>query len=1005
MALPLLNAYLDDGGDEIVLVEQTPDGLPKERRVRAQYTTYHRAEDIDHTLMRVLKRSDMVRSIAKEGDDWVRVTWTSHETRRTARYKFKDQGVEVFEGDVDPVMFHLVHTNAKIARPRRFSLDLETDSRVPLSRKQDMRILSWAITDFVTEKTTGMLLEEDTDDAEEALLLALVEEIEKYDQALIWEGDWDGGEFDSFVFDARVRRRGIGVDARRWMWLNQLAVWRKMNQHSAESGAEKESMKLGDIAFEQIGEGKEEVPDFVRERFGEKADRGLGAITWELWEAGGKFRELLLTYNKRDAELLVKLEKRKQFLTLFQAVCEVCGIPPVNDSLQPTRQMDGYILRLGRELNHRFPSKTFREDHEDKGKFKGAVVFRPKSVPHKKDETLGIEEWTREDATAWLRENGFANGILRDVHVCDFSSLYPSVMRTYNLDGSTIVGRRSASVVKKDGVLPGTIWSPGTCVVTTAERKGFLPLAFETLTAMRKKFSDLAASLEPGSDAWKDAMAISTAYKVTSNSFYGGGATPFSRFNNRDASESCTQNGVHFLKLTAEEAEKREMVLVYGDTDSNMVIGTSEDAFRTFVSWLNRKKFPEVVKSHGCVENHISLAFEKTFERVVFLSAKAYIGRFAQYKGTPATRECHGLQRKFDKKRGDFIWFDPTDPDPKNPEVVSAGPECRECGSIGGLVDEPEIKGVAYKRGDRGKLARELQGKIIDLLVGGVRVRGAAGKKVPIFQTGTFSVEPGLRTPTEDLQVYRRVIEAARNHVLAEPLPLDEVRLSAGLKGSLKSYAKDCTDAHVRIARILEARGQLMAEGVRVEYVVVDGSRSPQEVIPAEDYAGDCDRFYLWERVYRPSMTLLESAFPEEDWGVYEDVRPRKTPKRAQVAEEQLGLMLKNPEKRLRAVDEDMRARMSVVRRREDEDRDELAVPMFRSQPLIVRVPEEAGEPALIRLKEVFKQHPGAQQVQIVIALKSGAEAMLGTPIRVSPGPKLREAVDRAIQPDGAAAP
>lgn len=976
-ALPVLNAYLDDGGDEIVVVEQLQDGTPKERRVRAQYTSYHLTADIDAATMRLLKQAEQVKHIVHESEKWTRIGWRSDGERKQARYKFKDIGIETYEGDVDPVMYFLVSTKARIAKPRRCSLDFETDSRVPLSRKHEMRVLSWAVTDFATGETVDGVLEEDTDDAEAALLEKLVVVLSRFDQVLIWEGDWEGGEFDTVIFEARTRKRGLGVDPRKWMWLNQLAVWKKMNMHSASSGAEKESFKLEDIAHEQLGEGKEKAPQFVIDRFGERAKRGLGAITWELWEAGGEFRELLRRYNRRDAELLVKLEGRKQFLTLFQAVCEVCGIPPIDRSLQPTRQMDGFILRLGRDFDHRFPSKTFREEQEDKGKFKGAVVFNPKSVP---DDEKG---WSKEQARAWRDANGLTNGILRNVHVCDFASLYPSVMRTYNLDGTTIVGRERS----RERVAPGLIWSPGTGIVTTTERKGYLPITFETLVGKRKQFSELAASLPAGSEAWADAMAISTAYKVTANSFYGGGATPFSRFNNRDASESCTQNGVHFLKITAAESEKRGMVLVYGDTDSVFVMKPSEQAYRAFVNWLNTKRFPAEVKSHGCVENHISLAFEKTFERIVFLSSKAYVGRYSQYKGTPATRECHGLHRVFKKARG-FVWVAPDDPNPKDPKVIVEGDTCRECGGIGALVDDPEIKGVAYKRGDRGKLARELQGKIIDLLVGGVKVRNDAGKKVPIFTTGYFAVDEKMRGPTEDIDVFRRVVEAARNHVLAEELTLDEVKLSNAMKGSLKSYAANETGAHVRVARILAERGTPIGEGMRIEYVVVDGTKSPQVVIPAEDFNGDCDRFYLWERAYRPTKSMLIAAFPdlEDEWEAFENVRPKKPRGRAaKVPDTQLGLMLVKPTK-------------------PREDIDEIAVPMYSAAPLVVRVPEAAGEAAIDRLKDVFKAHPGARSVQIVLALNSGAEATLALPhdIRVSTGPKLREAVDRALAGDSA---
>jgi DNA polymerase elongation subunit (family B) len=947
---PVLNCYLDDDGQHVIVVEQV-DGKAKERRVRATYATFHRAGDLNDALLRDLKRSEFVRSVAKTDDGWIKIGWRDDYSRRQARYKFRDIGVDVFEGDVDPVLFWLIESKATIAKPRRCSLDFEADSRVPLSRKQDMRVLSWACTDFQTGVTTKMVLEADTEAAERRLLEALVRYLDDYDQITVWEGDWKGGEFDTFLFEARTRRCGMGVDPRRWIWLNQLAVWKKMNAHSAESGAEKESYKLEDIAFEQLGRGKVKAPAWVVEAIGDKALQSLGAVTWELWERGGEFRQLMLDYNGEDAEILVQLEQKKGYLALFQATCELCHLPPTTQALQPTRQMDGYIIPLGRAREHRFPTRPFRDaedEEEDKGKFRGAVVFHPKSVP---DEANG---WTKEHAKKWREDNGFRNGILSGVHVCDFKSLYPSVMRTYNLSADAVAGwMTDKELAQKGGVPAGHCRSPGTGLVTRLDPEGYLPLALRDLMRLRQHYADEAAKLSPGTAEWQDMMAKSTACKVTANSFYGGGGSKYSRFNHRDVSEACTQNGVHFLKLTASEGEQRGMVLVYGDTDSNMVVGPTEEGFRRFVAWINGKKIPAEVASHGCRENFVELAFEKTFDRIVFVAAKAYVGRYSQYKGTPAKRECHGATFKH-------------------------GEACPSCGGHGKLAGEPEIKGVAWKRGDKGKLARELQGKVIDLLVGGVKLKDESGRKVP--------ANPGIETPTEDIAEYFKVLEATRTHVLGGELPLSEVRLSKALSKSLREYGKDASEAHVRAAKMLEDRGQHMSRGMRVEYVVVDGSKSPQAVIPAEDYAGECDRFYLWEKVYAPTKLLLEAAFPDHDWESWGDVRPKAPTKRGKAAPEgQLGLSLTERPKAPAP------------------DYGELAVPGFSIRPLVVRVPEAAGTAAIDRVTKVLLAHPGARRVELVVALASGDEAVLGVPLLVSTSPKLKAAVERAIAGDDAA--
>jgi hypothetical protein len=934
-------------------------------------------------------------------------------------------------------------------------------------------------------------------------------------------------------------------------------------------------------------------------------------MTFELWNEGGKYRELLLRYNARDSQLLRKLEAKKGYIALFQSLCEVCGIVASTQSLFPTRQMDGFMLRLGRDRDHRFPTKSYRDDddlEEEQAKYRGAFVMHPKTVGSTKD-------YDEHAARAWRLANGMTNGILFNVHVCDFASLYPSVMRSWNLSGDVVLGWGKTLEAARKQYGNDVCVSPGTDLVTRTDVVGFLPLALAELIRLRKEFSDLAASLPPGTVEWNDAMSKSTAYKVAANSFYGAGGSKYSRFNHRDVSEACTQNAVHLLKLTAAEAERRSMVVVYGDTDSVFVIGPSEEGYRKFVSWLNAKRFPEEVASYGCKENHIKLAFEKTFARLVFISAKAYCNPpeapvwmgdlsfkrlgdvkpgdevvgwnegdrrngsprttrgFKRKKLTKATvvgvsRSVASLvkvtmasgrvirctpdhqwlrsrltqQTKENGKRYEYRWcspgvgrelvhvVDPPKPLPRsmlrdaawlgglwdgegscastgrsqitlsqsekvNPEVcaeiervmkrlgfdfgrwkrpsgdvfairgakqtrldfltwckpikrsrlspgilkskfgtadkiVSIVPDgegevislttttgnyvawgyaskncgrytqykgkpadrechdvvfkstetCATCGGAGKLAGDPEIKGLAWKRGDKGKLARELQGRIIDCLVGGVKVRSVGGKKIPI------NADLELDTPTDAVEVYKMLVERAQKHVLEDDLPITEVRFSKGLSKSLREYGKEANDAHVRVARILKERGQVVSKGSRIEFVVVDDSTSPQQVISADDYTGACDRYYLWERVYSPTKALLEAAFPEQKdlWEKFGKVRPPKE-RTKKHNEAQLGFML---------------TQNGPGEPKRFGSNDELAMPAYRASDLVVRIPESAGKDAIARVYEAMKAHPGARKTVVVIALNTGAEAMLATSMRVSPGPNFKADIDAAITGD-----
>jgi hypothetical protein len=152
-------------------------------------------------------------------------------------------------------------------------------------------------------------------------------------------------------------------------------------------------------------------------------------------------------------------------------------------------------------------------------------------------------------------------------------------------------------------------------------------------------------------------------------------------------------------------------------------------------------------------------------------------------------------------------------------------------------------------------------------------------------------------------------------------------------------------------------------------------------VIPAEDFSGDFDRFYLWDTmIYPPTERLLAGAFPDHDWTSWGDVRPKKARTgRVKVLDGQLGFNL-------------------AMSTRVDTDA-ELAVPSYAAKPLTVRVPEDGGMAVIDRVKEVFTRYPGARSVEIIIELRSGAEAVLKTPLRVSPSPTFKAALEAALEP------
>lgn len=825
-----VNGFVD--GTDLLLLYRDARGQMLARRKPAEWSSFYRREDLDRhpDVIRDLRNSEYVAGIREEGA-WYRVRWKAPEWRSKIHEPevkvgdewkpgyFASRGIVAFEADVDPIRRFFSETGAQVAQPRRCYVDIETDSRVPpaLARKGKARVLAWSIVvddrpELDARSTEGLrlvaagVLEEETDDAERQLLEAFWQAAEAFDQLVAWFGDI----FDFPILRLRSQLVGAKVkDFRRYLFVDQAEGHEKMNKNAAESGDEKESMALDHVARELVGEGK---VDFDASK------------TYEEWAAGGERRARLVRYMIRDTSLLPRIERKTGYIALNATLCEISRNFQTTASFYPIPIIDGFLLRMGVERGLRFATK--QREHGEHKQFAGAWVLEPK-----------------------------VKGIRKNVHCVDFSGMYPSIMISWNLSPDTMV----LDVPVNGPIPPGRCRSPSTRVGTLAAPLGIVPEALLYLKEQRKYWLKKAASLPPGTPEWYDAMRRSNAFKVAMNAFYGGTGSPFCRFHERAVAESTAQNGVWLIQKTIHAAEERTSLrAVYGDTDSSMFEGaSSREQVDEFVRWCNAELYPKAVAECGCAANYVEIAYEKEFERVVFVSKKRYFGVFRHFKWTTSCT-CT-------KPNGD----------PGALDVRKM--TCRDCGKVWTELPpargKPEVKGLEYKRGDTNLLARRLQWEIIERISQGCE-------------------DPGELVP---------IIEAMRKRVLEEPLAIREVQTSQGLTKSLREYKARTTptgktaseSAHVRIARILKDRGEQIEEGVKISYYVVDGSVSPQQVAPAADYDGNPDRFYLWEdRIYPATMRVLEAAFPAEpgmtveqlqmrDWGRFEKVRPRKARARA----------------------------------------------------------------------------------------------------------------------------
>lgn len=148
-------------------------------------------------------------------------------------------------------------------------------------------------------------------------------------------------------------------------------------------------------------------------------------------------------------------------------------------------------------------------------------------------------------------------GLYRNVLVFDFKSLYPSVIRTFNID----------PLGKLRGAAPDGSEIEAPSGVRFRREPAILPGILDVLFPQRE------AAKERG-----DAIA-SHAIKILMNSLYGVFGTPACRFFDADIANAITGFGREILSFARGCFEQAGYRVLYGDTDSLFVLtGTDDEA-------------------------------------------------------------------------------------------------------------------------------------------------------------------------------------------------------------------------------------------------------------------------------------------------------------------------------------------------------------------------------------------------------------------------------------------
>jgi DNA polymerase-2 len=197
-----------------------------------------------------------------------------------------------------------------------------------------------------------------------------------------------------------------------------------------------------------------------------------------------------------------------------------------------------------------------------------------------------------------------ASGLHRNVGVFDFKSLYPSLIRTFNIDPLSYVPDPAA---EQDLIrTPG-----GSFRREPAILPGLLDDLFPRREAAQKAGDRVAAN----------------AIKILMNSFYGVLGTPACRFYNPALANSITAMGREVLLWAKQWFEDRGFRVLYGDTDSLFVASAAadEDAAERegveLAATLN-VDLGRYIEERWRVTSRLSLKFEKLYLRLLLPRAR-----------------------------------------------------------------------------------------------------------------------------------------------------------------------------------------------------------------------------------------------------------------------------------------------------------------------------------------------------------------------------------------------
>jgi DNA polymerase-2 len=307
-------------------------------------------------------------------------------------------------------------------------------------------------------------------------------------------------------------------------------------------------------------------------------------------------RERLVEYNRTDARLALAVLERLRLVELAVERSRLTGLP-IDRVASSIAAFDFlYLSALG---PRRIVAPSVRADDGLLEPQAGGHVLEP--VP----------------------------GLYANVVVLDFKSLYPSLIRTFEIDPLNLV-RPEAGQADADPIV-----APNGAAFS--RRKGILGEILDEIMPRREE-------ARRAGDAVK-----SHAIKILMNSFYGVLGTPACRFHDARLANAITAFGREVLLWCQRRIEEGGRRVLYGDTDSLFVETGENDAAaaraagQALAAALNRELARHVAEKWR-VTSRLDLVFDRLFLRLCLPAVRhGTAGARKRYAGLVETADGPGV--------------------------------------------------------------------------------------------------------------------------------------------------------------------------------------------------------------------------------------------------------------------------------------------------------------------------------------------------------------------------